>query len=310
MNVIRHEARLRQRNLYKLLARFESTSVDRPSIRNMGFQLKFQAAVGDAHAAEGPRRPLAVLAGWLGANERQMKPYLNFYHKHGIDTLSFAVGPKHILFPQQAMHQMQMVLKSIHDPWGKHVDSHGAIGQHIHPVKSLIFHHFSVGGFLYGQMLRSLMEDPKHHGLQHCIKAQIFDSPPDIQGIPYGISKGIGAPAVLHKAIEVSLRSYLSLTDKTTGPEYRASSSAFHNNFLTATPALWYYSKSDIIADWKACQVVINKWRALGIDVTECVWDDTPHIQHARVDPERYFGTLESFLNKHNVVPSKPIAGR
>ena len=92
--------------------RFVSSSHDRTSIRDMGFQLKFQAAVGDSHAAEGPRRPLAVLAGWLGANERQMKPYLSFYHKHGIDTLSFAVGPKHILFPEKAMHQMQMVCLS------------------------------------------------------------------------------------------------------------------------------------------------------------------------------------------------------
>ena len=151
-------------------------------------------------------------------------------------------------------------------------------------------------------MLRALMDDPKHKNVQHTIKAQIFDSPPDIQGIPYGISKGIGAPEVLEKAIEVTLRSYLTLTDKSTGPEYRASSAAFHNNFLTQAPALWFYSKSDVIADWRACQVVISKWRALGMDVTECVWDSTPHIQHARVDPERYFGTLEAFLNKNKVL--------
>ena len=112
MKLIRPQGQLNRVLTIKYLGslRFEtSAAIDKPSIRNMGFQLKFQSAVNDSHAAEGPRRPLVVLAGWLGANERQMKPYLSFYHKRGFDTLSFAVGPKHILFPQQAMQQMQMV---------------------------------------------------------------------------------------------------------------------------------------------------------------------------------------------------------
>jgi hypothetical protein len=35
--------------------------------------------------------------------------------------------------------------------------------------------------------------------------------------------------------------------------------------------------------------------------VEEVVWTDTPHIQHARLEPERYFGSLERFLNDSGV---------
>lgn len=61
-------------------------------------------------------------------------------------------------------------------------------------------------------------------------------------------------------------------------------------------------SKADPVADWKDCVTVINKWRASGTIVEECVWEDTPHIQHARYDPERYYGTLEKFLIAHKCI--------
>lgn len=54
------------------------------------------------------------MAGWMGAKERQMKPYLSFYHDKGIDTLSFAVGPNHVLFPNEAKKQMNSVLRAAH----------------------------------------------------------------------------------------------------------------------------------------------------------------------------------------------------
>jgi hypothetical protein len=75
----------------------------------MGFNIKYHPAKEGIPGAGAPRRPLAILAGWMGAKERQLKPYMQFYHKRGVDTLSFAVGPKHILFPQHATDQMQEV---------------------------------------------------------------------------------------------------------------------------------------------------------------------------------------------------------
>jgi hypothetical protein len=133
-------------------------------------------------------------------------------------------------------------------------------------VTTLIFHHFSVGGFLYGQMLRLLAEDPTLLPLKNAIKAQIFDSPPDIRSIARGISRGIGVEPPVSTAVEYIMKGYLAATKNTSvGEAHRASSSAFHSNLLVDTPALWFYSKADPVSPWEDCAGVIAKWRNSGM---------------------------------------------
>jgi hypothetical protein len=233
-----------------------------------------------------------------------MRPYLNFYHDRNIDTISFAVGPNHVLFPEKAMEQMEAVLNTVaeannseHSPAG----GKKAPGVKISRPSSILFHHFSVGGFLFGQALIAMQKHSHLHKFPHHIKAQIFDSPPDYQNIPKGISRSMGIGGAAEKIIEKGARLYLKLTENSAGVMHRASSHAFHENSVPA-PALWFYSKADPVSDWQDCVTVTNKWKLKGTEVEECVWEDTPHIQHARVDPERYFGTLDRFLRKHKVI--------
>ena len=80
--------------------------VQMPTPLSIGFDLTFQQANSNATNPDGTKRPIAVVAGWLGAKPRQLRPYLEFYHKNNIDTLSFAVGPHHIMFPAKAEEQM------------------------------------------------------------------------------------------------------------------------------------------------------------------------------------------------------------
>ncbi len=110
----------------------------------------------------------------------------------------------------------------------------------------------------------------------------------------------MGIGGLGEKIIEKSARAYLKLTENSAGVMHKASSAAFHDNAVAA-PALWFYSKADPVSEWQDCETVINKWKAKGTRVQECVWEDTPHIQHARVDPDRYFGTLDAFLKEHNI---------
>ena len=56
------------------------------------------------------------------------------------------------------------------------------------------------------------------------------------------------------------------------------------------------------VANWEDCEIVINKWKTRGTSVEQCIWEHSPHIQHGRVDPERYFGTLQAFLEKHQII--------
>lgn len=166
-----------------------------------------------------------------------MKPYLSFYHERGIDTLSFAIGPFHILDPNQAYAQMEMVLDAAF--LSKY--SNDAPKESDSIPDSIIFHHFSVGGFLYGQALRVLLEQPdRFANSQKKIVAQIFDSPPDFTGIAAGVSKSMGIGPPWETIIEKMLRGYLKLTTNTSGVGHRASSKAFHENFIQA-PSLWFY---------------------------------------------------------------------
>ena len=267
-----------------------------PTPLSLGYDMKYHAAPGNHGLGA---RPIVVIAGWMGAKERQMKPYLNFYHERNIDTISFAVGPNHVLFPHKAMQQMEAVLNCVADAHKQQEDSgpRKSIGQ----PSSILFHHFSVGGFLYGQAIIAMQKHSHLNDFPITIKAQIFDSPPDYQNIPKGISRSMGIGGVVEKAIEKCAQGYLKLTYDSAGVMHRASSHAFHENSIPA-PALWFYSKADPVCDWQDCVTVTDKWKAKGTEVEECVWEHTPHIQHGRVDPDRYFGTLDTFLKKHKII--------
>lgn len=240
----------------------------------------------------GGRRPLVVVAGWMSAKQSQLKKYLSFYHSKGIDTLSFAVGPRHVLYPEEAQALMTNVLRIVHLPETNKLP---------HMPSSLLFHHFSVGGFLYGKALLAMGGDPLLKNAYTKIKSQIFDSPPDYQNIPVGISKSIGVPKLLEKPVEIICRGFLKLTENSAGVLHRRASNSFHENDVPC-PSLWFYSKSDPVADWKDCEIVINKWIGRGIDVERCVWDVSPHVLHAREDPARYFDTLDKFLSKCRII--------
>lgn len=307
-------------------AQHTGRDAEMPTPLSLGSNLTYHAASDSKPhriSPHGTRRPLVLVAGWMGAKARQLKPYLRFYHDRGFDTLSFAVGPQHVLFPDQATAQMRLALDHCLTP----------AASETRPLTSLAFHMFSVGGFCYGQMLRILAEEDRYNEVPRMISAQIFDSPPDIKGIARGaccvhrlnsttwdcpngprdlrrmhcpilagVSRSMGVGEPLSTAVEYGLSGYLALTANTAvGRGHEAASAAFHGNSLSA-PSLWYYSKADLVADWQRIEAVQDKWRSRGTSIEQCRWDDSPHIQHGRVDPERYFATLAGFLQRHKLV--------
>jgi hypothetical protein len=170
------------------------------------------------------------------------------------------------------------------------------------PDADIVVHAFSVGGYLYGQSLRCIQKSPERYGiLKSRIRAQVFDSPPDHGSIAHGLSKSFNLPIPLEKPVEMLFQGYLTLTHNTTGVEHRAASQIFHNNFIQS-PSLFFYSLSDPISRYQDCEQVINTWRSNGIPVDTCRWEKSPHIQHGRVDPERYFGELEKLLERSDLL--------
>lgn len=276
--------------LYRIVGRGLSTetmkAIQMPTPLSLGHGLQFHCANTDE-----TKKPIAVVVGWMGAKQSQMKPYLSFYHNVGIDTISFAVGPRHVLFPKSASAHMKNVLDITIEKI-----------QNGNDTRDVIFHCFSMGGFLYGQSLRAITENPAKYGtLKRCIKAQIFDSPPDRGAIANGVAKSMGYGGVVEKAVGAITRGLLSATASTSGVEHQAASDAFHGNTISA-PALWYYSRADPVARWEDCEIVMNKWRARGTSVDSLTWEDSPHIQHGRKYPQEYFGKLREFLTSNKLI--------
>jgi hypothetical protein len=176
--------------------------------------------------------------------------------------------------------------------------------------RPIVFHQMSVGGFLYGQWLRTLERDGLLHSgdgedcdgsddlVLRNIAGQVFDSPPDMNGIADGIAKSMGIGGVRESMIRSAVSCYLRATEASAGKEYAASSAAFRANPIDA-PSLWYYSHGDDVSRAEDCAEVAGGWRARGAEVHEVVYGpESPHIQHLRTDPDRYSSRLDAFLAK------------
>lgn len=124
----------------------------------------------------------------------------------------------------------------------------------------------SVGGFLFGQYLRSLKRDGtsrKKDVLLKNVVGQVFDSPPDINGIAAGITESMGIGGFREKLINNFINSYLHLTKSTAGVHYTKASKIFYDNPLSV-PALWYFSSADAVSRIEDCRSVCSSWKNLG----------------------------------------------
>ena len=121
--------------------------------------------------------------------------------------------------------------------------------------RPVIVHGFSVGGYLYSHVL-SLMENlEKFSPVKSRILGQVFDSPVDFHGIPYGISNAASENPFVRWLMKSSIESYLALFARYTTKIYVEHSHLFHNNPVRA-PALFLFSKDDKVADvntYQAC---------------------------------------------------------
>ena len=286
-----HLVRLVQRRAFTVARQQVHHDLQMPTPLSLGHGIQYRKTENSNEESKG----LAVVVGWMGAKDAQLKSYLSFYHAQGFDTLSFAVGPMHVLFPGMAKSHMEKVLDTA-------IDATNPKDGKKNP-KDIIYHAFSMGGYLFGISLNCMQQQQEKFGaLPDRIKAQIFDSPPDKEAIPTGIAKSAGGGPAVEKIVEGIANTYIKLTASTSGVQHAASSNSFHNNFLPA-PSLWFYSRADPVARWEDCELVVSKWREGGKYVETCTWEDTPHIQHGRIYPERYFSTLHAFLaNKCGIV--------
>lgn len=109
-----------------------------PTPRSVGHGLQFRRV--EKAEGEEDNSPVVVVVGWMGAKESQLKNYVNFYNSNGVHSLSFAVGPGHVLSPTKAMDFMKNVLDKVKD-----ISQEPVLRNSKNKPRPVIFHCFSMG---------------------------------------------------------------------------------------------------------------------------------------------------------------------
>ncbi|EDO49233.1 predicted protein [Nematostella vectensis] len=163
--------------------------------------------------------------------------------------------------------------------------------------RPVLVHGFSVGGYLYSQVLHQMETNVDYSSVKDRILGQVFDSPVSFSGIPHGVSNAAMKNPALRSLMKSTIQAYLKTTAKYTTDIYLARQQLFYNNPVRS-PTLLLYSKTDEVADAKICEHASNMWENLGMDVTSVCWDNSPHVSHFYVHQKEYVQAVESFADR------------
>ncbi|XP_018563802.1 transmembrane protein 53 isoform X1 [Anoplophora glabripennis] len=237
-------------------------------------------------------KPLVVMLSWLMARRKHIYKYADLYLQHDFDVLNVSISPWQLLWPTKGT---QMVAKDVL----KFLDINTKYGP-------LILHGFSVGGYLWGEVLVNIAaERDRYAHVVDRIAGQVWDSAADITEISVGLPIAVFPR---NKVMQAALRQYvvyhLKAFDKVATRHYVRSSQMFHTNLVRA-PAQFFLSKTDPIGAVKSNQRAKESWESMGIQVYWKCWDRSPHVGHFRSHQKEYISTLNAFLENTNILSEK-----
>ena len=241
-------------------------------------------------------RPVALLFGWVGCREKAMRKYMSLYTKRGIDAAAILLKPEHVYKP---VSQGRGTTERMLDILTKEdtID------------RPMIVQGFSAGAYMYGNLLVSA-DARGTDGLAFTkrIKGFVFDSPVDIDGVPFGLSRAIfgneSEGTLRQRAVQMLLETYLS-PSLPMRKYYQAASDAMHGTAFAAgfssplaVPSAFLFSEEDSVTVTADIQVVTSEWRAAGSDVEELMFEGTKHVMHLQSYPDEYEGAIARVVDK------------
>uniref|UniRef100_A0A7N0TPI3 Transmembrane protein 53 n=1 Tax=Kalanchoe fedtschenkoi TaxID=63787 RepID=A0A7N0TPI3_KALFE len=263
-------------------------------------------------------KTVVVLLGWLGAKQKHMRRYADWYTSRGFHVITFTFPMSEILSYQiggKAEQQVDSLVVHLAD-WMEENE------------KSLIFHTFSNTGWLtYGVILEKfLKQDPS---LISRIRGCIVDSAPVAAPDPQVWASGFSAaflkkqsvatkgsmivdstrdeiaspleqtthPAAMEAALLVVLERFFEVVLNLPKVNRRLSDVL---GLLTikqpSCPQLYIYSSADRVIPAASVESFIEAQRKNGHEVRACNFVSTPHVDHYRNQPNLYTSQLTQFL--------------
>jgi hypothetical protein len=289
---------------------------------------------------QGEKKPVltVVLLGWLGAQQKHLKKYAEWYNARGIHAVTFVIPMTDLLSLKGHGNAEEHV-----DSLARHLADYLSYqSSDLEGEKQLIFHTFSNTGWLtYGAILEKMQRQGEH--LVERIKGCVVDSAPVPDPDPQVWASGFSAallkkrssstkPAVLKaevkEGVSMEAASFGSITNLEVGGANGLESAVhsvlegFFSLFLKlptinkrlselvavlrkkqpSCPQLYIYSTADKVIPVKAVEAFIEEQRKTGRLVRACNLQTSPHVDHFRSYPQLYSEQLVNFLKE--VLPS------
>jgi hypothetical protein len=244
------------------------------------------------------RRPIVVLAGWLGAPER---PFLKY-----VDLWRGRLGAAAVL--QARPNPAALIVPAFGAASASRAADRLLAAADRAPDAPLLLHLFSGGGFLYsGLLLRALQRKRALASLAPRIAGVVLDSSPAF------VTADVSARALLAAALREpaagvedrhpralgalrgAVDAYLSLPP--TRNRIRDMEYAWHE-LTPPCPKLYLYSESDVLVSPDTIQSHMSAEAVRGSRVYAHRWVDTPHVEHYRLHPEQYTSIVARFCDE------------
>lgn len=261
-------------------------------------------------------RTVVVLLGWLGAKQKHLNRYAEWYTSKGFHAITFTFPMNEVLSYQvggKAEQEIELLVNHLAD-WLEEENG-----------KNLVFHTFSNTGWLtYGVALEKFQnKDPT---LLRKIKGSVVDSAPVASPDPQVWASGFSAaflkknsvatkgavvettgesstienkPRLTEEALLVLLRKFFELVLNLPAVNKRLSDVfSVLTSQQPSCPQLYIYSSADRVIPAGYVESFIDGQRRNGHIVRSCNFISTPHVDHFRNDPKLYTSQLSQFLEE------------
>lgn len=238
------------------------------------------------------KRPLMVMLCWLLAKEKHIMKFADLYLQQGFDVALVTISPWQLMWPEKGSRIIATDLLTFL--------------QENQDYQQIILHGFSVGGYMWGEVLTHIHSDrEKYNNVIDRIIGHIWDSAADISEFVVGTPRAIFPHNPLFQSIlEKYLMYHMKAFYKQSTQYYLRSSQMFHMN-LVRSPALFLMSKVDPVGPISSNMRVKESWDSLGTKTYVKIFDGSPHVGHYRKYPKEYVAEVHAFLEMLNLMKDK-----
>jgi hypothetical protein len=248
------------------------------------------------------KKPLVVLAGWLGCQPRSLRRYEELYRRHGLQVLSYIAPPTAIFectLPSYKIDHMRQnrPTQAVND----NTEMNQLVDRIILDIQasncsSYIFHCFSNGGCFVWEAFKYSTTIPPA-GL-------IMDSCPGLD--LHRITEALNY-CTWRERLQVVCTHwryyYKALNVHTWQQQVQHRSNEYLENlsrdpWSKHIPELYLYSRDDILAPFRAVDALIKNRQEQGVEVYHKVWDNSRHCAHLLDHTHEYEQSIESFLHR------------